>query len=100
MRRLNQQSDGLTQRKLLYKTKRWYRLRYHYLKNNPRCVRCGEKSRVLDHVDGHGDNWQKYFWSGPFQALCIPCHNRKTSQEERKPEPPPTRLRNMPWRRG
>jgi 5-methylcytosine-specific restriction protein A len=37
---------------------------------------------VCDHITPHKGN-VALFWSGPFQSLCAPCHNRHKSAEER-----------------
>nr|WP_245581848.1 hypothetical protein [Phyllobacterium phragmitis] len=38
---------------------------------------------VCDHVTPHrGD--EELFWSGPFQTLCKPCHDRDKQRMERR----------------
>lgn len=64
----------------------WQRIRARYLAQNPLCVRCLANHRtevavVVDHVvpksQGGTDDASNY------QALCVPCHNRKTAREDR-----------------
>jgi 5-methylcytosine-specific restriction enzyme A len=66
----------------IYSTPRWRRVRARMLRLNPRCT-CGRRSRVVDHVipreqlvargveDPDDEAW--------LQALCKPCHDRKTA---------------------
>ena len=68
--------------------KRWQKARLHYLRQHPLCVRCRERgdvraAEVVDHVTPHrGD--QGLMWDqGNWQALCKPCHDRKTGMEDR-----------------
>lgn len=71
----------------LYKTKRWQAIRRATFKKNPSCVmhlaETGERipSTVCDHVTPHRGDVVK-FWRGPFQGLCVDCHNRKKQREE------------------
>lgn len=64
---------------------RWQRARLSFLADNPLCVECSKGGRiaeatVVDHVKPHrGDNalfWDRSNW----QALCKPCHDRKTGK--------------------
>jgi 5-methylcytosine-specific restriction protein A len=74
-------------------TARWQRARVAWLRHHPRCgdresgqpvmSRCRDEGRVtpaevLDHVVPHrGD--ERLFWDrANWQALCQPCHHRKT----------------------
>jgi hypothetical protein len=80
-------SDDLKERKRLYRSRRWQRVRANHLARNPHCASCLRDgictpARVVDHVLGHLDpDWRLRFWSGPFESLCIPCHNRKCGHE-------------------
>lgn len=71
----------------LYGTARWARLRKAYLDENPLCERCilmeiVEPADVVHHKDGgHKGNTDK-FWSGPFEALCRPHHDRDGKLED------------------
>lgn len=68
-------------------TSRWDRYRRRYLWQHPLCVRCAaedvvEAATVVDHIRPHrGD--QELFWDpNNHQALCKPCHDRKTATED------------------
>lgn len=70
-----------------YKTARWQKLRAHQLNTEPLCLYCRQagritEARVCDHVEPHKGDELK-FWSGPFQSLCKPCHDRDKQSEER-----------------
>lgn len=66
---------------------RWRRARRLYLSRHPLCVECERRGRLtpadtVDHVVPHkGDPvllWDEANW----QALCAPCHSRKTARED------------------
>ncbi len=66
---------------------KWRRAREQYLRENPLCVThlADEHvvaASVVDHIVPHkGDS--KLFWSrSNWQALCKPCHDRKTATED------------------
>lgn len=57
----------------------WYKMRGHFLKQNPVCEVCGDKATEVDHVIALAEG-------GPnddsnFSALCHSCHSRKTVRE-------------------
>lgn len=65
----------------------WRKARITYLCSHPLCVICATDNRVtpasvVDHIKPHkGD--QVLFWdTDNWQALCEPCHNRKTASED------------------
>ncbi|CUH68670.1 HNH endonuclease [Thalassovita gelatinovora] len=71
---------------LLYATKEWKTGRRVYLARNPLCVDCGELGLVVeatevDHVKPHRGDRAKFFDRSNWQALCKPCHSRKTARE-------------------
>ena len=80
-------SDGLIERKKLYQGKRWRRVRAEQLAQHPHCAEClrqGRRTRatVVDHALGHLDaGWRERFYSGPFESLCLPCHQVKVGKE-------------------
>lgn len=64
----------------------WAKVRRRFLRDNPNCVRCGNAATVADHepprrqlVDAGVTNPDDTVW---LQALCKPCHDRKTSIED------------------
>ena len=70
---------------------KWQRVSKVYLRKHPLCVKCLAQGKfvtatVVDHIQPHrGDKvlmWSESNW----QALCKPCHDRKTGNEERTPE--------------
>jgi len=71
----------------LYDTGRWRKLRKLHLMSEPLCRMCMQEGRVMaatvvDHIVPHkGD--VELFYSGPFQSLCKPCHDRHKQAEER-----------------
>ena len=69
---------------------KWRRLCKAYLRKHPMCVRCMQQGRyvpatVVDHIQPHRNNpalmWDESNW----QALCKPCHDKKTWTEDKNP---------------
>jgi 5-methylcytosine-specific restriction protein A len=57
----------------------WKRLRIAFLKRHPRCVECGAPANEVDHVKSVRDfPLLRLAWKN-LQALCKPCHSRKTA---------------------
>lgn len=70
-----------------YTHSRWRRLRANFLHRNPLCVFCEREGRielatVVDHIEPHKGDRMK-FWRGPFQALCVTCHNSTKQAQEK-----------------
>ncbi|MDO9529271.1 MAG: HNH endonuclease signature motif containing protein [Syntrophales bacterium] len=72
----------------LYRSSRWRKLRRRFQQENPLCEECKKVGRlieatVVDHIIPHkGD--EMLFWDiDNLQALCKPCHDRKTAAEGR-----------------
>lgn len=70
---------------------RWQRESKQFLREHPVCAACFERgiiteAEVVDHIIPHrGD--MKLFWDrGNWQALCKPCHDNKTLNEDINPE--------------
>jgi 5-methylcytosine-specific restriction protein A len=63
-------------------TSDWRNARAEYLAQHPTCVECGALATVVDHVKAHKGNtllfWDRLNW----QALCKPCHDRKTAKHD------------------
>jgi 5-methylcytosine-specific restriction protein A len=62
---------------------KWQQARTQFLAEHPLCRHCSERDRVVgatvvDHIVPHrGD--QRLFWDRKnWQALCKPCHDKKT----------------------
>ena len=80
-------SDYRAKTKPWYGTARWKRTRERHLASEPLCRYCKQQgitkeARICDHVEPHKGDPDK-FWSGPFQSLCKPCHDRHKQREER-----------------
>ena len=71
-------------------TSKWQKESRRYLRDNPLCVMCKANGRfveatVVDHIVPHIGN-QKLFWDkNNWQALCKPCHDKKTGTEDSTP---------------
>ena len=70
---------------------KWQRVSKVYLRKHPLCVKCLAQGKfvtatVVDHIVPHrGDHY--LMWSDTnWQALCKPCHDRKTGSEDSNPE--------------
>ena len=70
---------------------RWKKARIRFLHSHPLCEECKKQGRlvkatVVDHIVPHrGD--KKLFWDETnWQALCKPCHDKKTWTEDRYKE--------------
>lgn len=48
------------------------------------CARRGIRTRatVVDHVQPHRGDWDKFIDRGNLQSLCKGCHDRKTAREQ------------------
>lgn len=70
----------------LYKRARWRRIRNSVLAVEPLCQRCKEQGLIIPATEVHhnpphqGDI--ERFWSGPFEALCKPCHDGPVKRAE------------------
>ena len=71
---------------------RWQKESKRFLQAHPLCVHCMKKSppmyvkaTVVDHITPHRGN-QELFWNRDnWQALCKPCHDKKTLTEDINP---------------
>lgn len=96
-------TDGLycTEHKSLYPDRpsaskrgygsKWQKVSRAYLRRNPLCVRCLADGRytqatVTDHIIPHRNRPELLWNKTNFQALCKPCHDRKTLTEDINPE--------------
>ena len=77
-----QRNRSHRQTKAIYHTKRWLILRRHILHHNPICQHCDNTlATQVDHItpiEHGGDPWSPT----NCQALCGPCHARKTRGEQ------------------
>ena len=74
MRKRQSRSPVIDQRKQLYGTARWKRLRAATLKASPRCWRCGGKAQSVDHIH-HDDANARFFDPANVRSCCIPCNS-------------------------
>lgn len=70
---------------------RWQKARARYLKAHPLCVFCKregklEKATVVDHITPHRGDRVLFWDEANWQALCKPCHDKKTFTEDVNPE--------------
>ena len=70
---------------------KWRKLRAAYLRRHPLCVKCLAEGRyvqatVVDHIVPHRGDPQRMWDVSNWQALCKPCHDRKTGTEDSRPE--------------
>lgn len=71
----------------LYNSNRWRMGRLHFLTRNPLCVECSkngraEPAKVVDHIQPHKGDSELFYNSQNWQALCKPCHDRKTATKD------------------
>ena len=81
-------SDEALAYRAWYRTARWQRIRAEQIRDEPLCAMCARQGRVTaatvcDHVERHNGDPVK-FWSGPFQSLCKPHHDRDKQQVEHR----------------
>ena len=65
-----------------YNHPHWKRISKAFLKAHPLCIMCLAKriitpSKHTDHINGFENREQFFNWNN-LQALCIPCHSKKT----------------------
>ena len=86
--------------KAFYNSREWRTLsRKVYIKQNGMCQECLKnkkittgtydkhgrfKRNVVDHIIPIKVDWSRRLDESNLQVLCIPCHNRKTLEDERK----------------
>jgi hypothetical protein len=79
--------NGSAERRRLYKTARWLRLRLEQLQLHPLCVLCEREGRIVpaevaDHRDGHRGDWrERFFELDALQSLCLEHHRIKSGKE-------------------
>ncbi|WP_052098093.1 HNH endonuclease [Paenibacillus stellifer] len=65
----------------------WQRARVHFLQQHPLCADCERRGKVavanvVDHIIPHKGDPALFWDRGNWQALCTPCHSRKTVQQD------------------
>jgi 5-methylcytosine-specific restriction protein A len=66
---------------------RWRKRRLSFLKEHPLCVACLKEDRttpasVVDHIHPHKGETTLFWDESNWQALCKPCHDRKTALQD------------------
>ena len=87
--KIHKQPDRPSAAKRGYNSK-WRRLSKQYLRKHPMCVRCLQQGRyvpatVVDHIIPHRGNLALMWDESNWQALCKPCHDKKTWTEDKNP---------------
>jgi 5-methylcytosine-specific restriction protein A len=81
-RRTRYNRDHASERGGAVYTYRWQKLRSAFLTKHPLCTACDHIATVVDHIRPHrGDQVLMWSWDN-LQAMCKPCHDRKTATED------------------
>jgi 5-methylcytosine-specific restriction protein A len=69
---------------------RWRQARQERLQQEPICVMCAKEGRVtlsvvVDHIVPHRGVKELFWDQSNWQALCKPCHDRKTRTQDQFP---------------
>ena len=72
-----------------YSHRRWRRLRAHQLRVEPLCRFCKATGRivaaeVVDHIERHGGDVNRFWDSTNLQSLCVECHDTLKRQQEKR----------------
>jgi 5-methylcytosine-specific restriction protein A len=70
---------------------KWQRVSKAYLRKHPLCVKCLAQGKfvtatVVDHIVPHRSDHYLMWSDTNWQALCKPCHDKKTGTEDSRPE--------------
>lgn len=65
----------------------WRRIRAEWLRQHPTCTECAKRGRLtsateVDHIVPHRGDRALFYEPTNLQALCKPCHSRKTAKED------------------
>lgn len=80
--------------KRLYDTPEWAEFRNKFLGVNQVCYACGERSRVVDHIQAFKKDIKLFWNTTNYMPLCFKCHNTITANFD-KFNPPLTREKMM-----
>ena len=66
--------------KRLYDSVRWRKARAIYLAEHPLCALCAKMGKdtaatIVDHIERHEGNYEKFWSQDNWQALCAACHS-------------------------
>ena len=67
--------------------RRWQKVSRKFLEAHPFCENClahgkYEKATVVDHIQPHRGDPEKFWDEKNWQSLCKPCHDKKTGKNE------------------
>lgn len=80
-RKDSQRSDAELERRKVYQSARWRKVRQQILNRDPLCRSCRRAaSREVDHIRPTAQGGAA-FDPANLQGLCTPCHSRKTATE-------------------
>jgi 5-methylcytosine-specific restriction protein A len=67
-----------------YSNRRWRETSRRYRQANPNCATpgCGRPATDVHHLDGHGLKGPRAHDWDNLEALCHPCHSRRTAREQ------------------
>jgi len=66
-----------------YSTPLWKKLRLKILAKHPLCqMGCGRISSVVDHIEPHKGDREKFWRHSNLQGLCKPCHDSVKKRQE------------------
>ena len=79
-------NDKTTEHKAAYNNSRWAKASRTYRQRNPLCAHCLQRgittpATCVDHIIPHNYDWELFWDSSNWQALCWSCHSIKTSKE-------------------
>lgn len=66
-----------------YQGKAWRDTSAAFLRANPKCVECGQPSKISDHKQRVKDGGDPYNWNN-LQPMCQKCHNKKDNNAGKK----------------
>ena len=62
----------------------WEKARKAYLERHKFCRYCGAAATVVDHIEAHKGDRERFWDRSNWQPLCAPCHNSAKQRAERK----------------
>jgi len=71
----------------MYDSVRWRKAAKHFLNANPLCIMCAKIGRdtaatVVDHIKPHEGDYDLFWDSSNWQALCATCHSGVKRMQE------------------
>lgn len=75
----------------------WEKYSREFLRINPRCYSCGEKSEAVDHVEAHKGSEVLFKKLDNHIPLCHKCHNTVTSKFDKDYKPGSSIVNKLKW---